>query len=164
MSSISSHFTNECLYYHFGGGVYLKKMKILAYCLTAIALLLIISHSASAGYAKYYPSENIIQVYSEPNGVNFTWLDSQINNQSLLFNDGGDIWYLNATLSLYQSKFYINNTDVSKLILGSAPNYGKLSFGHPFYINNVEITGGDMKLEHQEHFMIFTYMMPVELD
>jgi len=123
------------------GGVYLKKMKILAYCLTAIALLLIISHSASAGYAKYYPSENIIQVYSEPNGVNFTWLDSQINNQSLLFNDG-DIWYLNATLSLYQSKFYINNTDVSKLILGSAPNYGKLSFGHPFYINNVEITGG----------------------
>lgn len=96
---------------------------------------------ASAGYAKYYPSENIIHVYSEPNGVNFTWLDSQINNQSILFNDG-DIWYLNATLSLYQSKFYINNTDVSKLILGSAPNYGKLKFGHPFYINNIEITGG----------------------
>lgn len=96
---------------------------------------------ASAGYATYIPSENMIQVRNEPNGVNFTWLDTQINNDSLLFNDG-DVWYLNSTLYLYQSKFYINNTDVSKLILGSAPNYGKLSFGHPFYINNVEITGG----------------------
>ena len=112
--------------------------RVLLFCLIFFMLFV---GCASAGYANYYPSENMIQVFAEPNGVNFTWLDSQINNDTILFNDG-DIWYLNATLSLYQSKFYINNTDVSKLILGSAPNYGKLKFGQPFYINNIEITGG----------------------
>ena len=60
-----------------------EKMKILAYCLTAIALLLIISHSASAGYAKYYPSENIIQVYSEPNESTLP-VDSQQQSKPII--------------------------------------------------------------------------------
>lgn len=119
----------------------MKKLKLLTCCFIATILLITMSYSASAGYAKYYPSGNMIQVCYEPNGVNFTWLDSQINNDSLLFNDG-DVWYLNSTLYLYQSKFYINDTDVSKLVLGNKPNYGKLNFGQPIYINNIEITGG----------------------
>ncbi|MDK2940028.1 MAG: hypothetical protein PWQ51_2193, partial [Methanolobus sp.] len=75
----------------------------------------------ASAYVSYNEASNQITVHREYTGVNFTWLYEQINNDSLLTHDG-KVWYLNSTLSLDDSVFFINSTDVSTLYMSNEVN------------------------------------------
>lgn len=90
---------------------------------------------------------NKIIIRNENNNYrNLTWLDAQINNDSILRNEG-KTWYLNSTLSLDNAQFWINNSDCDRLIMsnqvhGTRYGTGGLPLGK-LYIDNTYICSWD---------------------
>lgn len=121
-------------------------LKIFLIIITFFSLAI----NASASVA-YYENANQITIHKDP-GHNMTWLYNQVNNDSLLRHEG-KIWYLNATISLDDSIFYINNSDVDELFLsnevnGIAKGEGGLRAGE-FRINDVTIRSWDWTLNRE---------------
>jgi hypothetical protein len=119
---------------------------------TCLLLLIFYNLAMNANAtAVYTESINQIAVIKDP-GHNMTWLYKQINNNSLLRHEG-KVWYLNSTLALDDSPFYINNSDVDMLYLsnevnGKAMGEGGLRNGD-FRINNVKIKSWNWTLNRE---------------
>ena len=69
------------------------------------------------------------------------WLESNVNNTSIITHDG-TTWYLNRSLQCYSPhSFRVGGdpTTATKLVLGDGRT---LTWGHCFYISELEIVGG----------------------
>ena len=104
-----------------------------------IIIILFYLPSIVSASAVYSESLDQINIDNEPDGINFTRLYTLINNDEILSHDGS-IWYLNATIRLLSgTQMYINNTDVTKLIINDS---NKLYYWGNFHIQDIEIEGG----------------------
>jgi hypothetical protein len=89
-----------------------KKNKTILRVILAIFIAVYSSSAVNAANVLYDSSLNEIGIYSE-NVNSITILNSALNNPALLSHNGR-IWYLNASIRMYNTgTFYINNSDVS---------------------------------------------------
>jgi len=80
-------------------------------------------------------------VITNEHGRNLTWLEGQLNNQTLLRNSG-KTFYLNSSMTLDNSDFYINDSDCNVIYMSNQVNgirYGQGGFlgGGSLYVNNI---------------------------